>query len=798
MTNKRNQKDQLAKLMATENITIVHKPIPTAYFDVKNRILACPTFKDDISDELYDLFMGHEVGHALNTPYEGLHAAMTKNKTLKGYLNVVEDVRIEKAIKNKFQGLRKSFYTAYNELMEKDFFGVAKRDLSTLSVIDKINLITKCGSRVNIPLNKQEQIFLDMAEACMSWDEVVVCAEAIYEWSKENETRTDDDERLVPQMFDLGDDEEDEDQEGEEGQGGDEEYDDETSDSEDDDGEDDDGEDSDSLPKAPEYGDGDQDEDGEEDDVEESDSEKKTTGTISKEGGVGRPEDYDDAEGARESITEYNAHNNEDTFLDDKPAWREQINLRERFKANDMDIVIGHDQMLADWKEYWKKLNNENMDGYNKAYPKAVFTAKRIQDRNKKLVAHMAKEFEMRQTAMRSVKAFSGKTGKLDMNKLAKYQIVDDVFKRVTMIPDGKNHGVNVLLDWSGSIGNSCAELIEQTIVLAEFCRKANIPHRMYLFSDSYSVKDEYEWGNNDEGFLIEVFSNEMNSKKYKEQLINVATLWMNHFQGKFGWRNSNKVTEIHNAFYDSPEFLIDPEQQHYIYFDTNIRPMNYRLGGTPLDHCLIAMRKLLPEFNKAYNIEKSILTVITDGFSHQSSFLNVCSDEKNAWAKEQGIEYSWDVSECVEILDPYDNKVFPLKETKRGYSRHDNAFKRTQNILSWLGKTCNVVVTGYFVLDKKRDMHDIMGYTSLKDTWWDNDRQLWGEIRKNGLVVDCHGYNKMFLTATSSLGVDGSDELQDDLVDAKKSKVMAAFKRNQKAKTTSRFLTNEFIKEIS
>ena len=71
-------------------------------------------------------------------------------------------------------------------------------------------------------------------------------------------------------------------------------------------------------------------------------------------------------------------------------------------------------------------------------------------------------------------------------------------------------------------------------------------------------------------------------------------------------------------------------------------------------------------------------------------------------------------------------------------------------------------------------------------------------EIRKNGLVVDCHGYNKMFLTATSSLGVDGSDELDNDLVDAKKSKVMAAFKRNQKAKTTSRFLTNEFIKEIS
>ena len=92
--------------MATENITVVHKKIPTAYFDVKNRILACPIFKEDMSAELYDLFMGHEVGHALNTPYEGLHSALEMNKTLKGYLNVVEDVRIEKAIKRQIPRIK--------------------------------------------------------------------------------------------------------------------------------------------------------------------------------------------------------------------------------------------------------------------------------------------------------------------------------------------------------------------------------------------------------------------------------------------------------------------------------------------------------------------------------------------------------------------------------------------------------------------------------------------------------------------------------------------------------------------
>ena len=40
--------------------------------------------------------------------------------------------------------------------------------------------------------------------------------------------------------------------------------------------------------------------------------------------------------------------------------------------------------------------------------------------------------------------------------------------------------------------------------------------------------------------------------------------------------------------------------------------------------------------------------------------------------------------------------------------------------------------------------------------------------------------------------------DIADTIIDAKKVRVMAAFKRNQKSKTTSRFLTNEFIKEIA
>ena len=317
--NIRTQKDNLARLMAGENLTVVHRRTPTAYFDLKNRLLCCPIFKEDISAELYDLFMGHEVGHALWTPYEGVHSAVTKNKTLKGYLNVVEDVRIERNIRNKYQGLRSSFFTAYNELMEMDFFGVKDRNLQELSLIDKINLITKCGSRIQIKLSKEEQFFLDWSMKCETWEEVEECATAIYEWSKENETRTEADEQLVPQMFDIGDDEEDEDGEEEnQGESWDESYDDSEEEQEED-----------NLPEVPQEttGSGDQDSEEGEEEEDEEESDRKETGGTGNVNTKGRPEDYDSEDGARESITEHNAHNNEEKFISDTNVVRTQINL---------------------------------------------------------------------------------------------------------------------------------------------------------------------------------------------------------------------------------------------------------------------------------------------------------------------------------------------------------------------------------------------------------------------------------------------------------------------------------------
>jgi hypothetical protein len=88
-TNLQASKSILAKLLASENITVSHQNVKTAYFDLKNRTMILPVWKD-MDGDLYDLLTGHEVGHALNTPERGWHDAVKEgdSKKFKDFLNV--------------------------------------------------------------------------------------------------------------------------------------------------------------------------------------------------------------------------------------------------------------------------------------------------------------------------------------------------------------------------------------------------------------------------------------------------------------------------------------------------------------------------------------------------------------------------------------------------------------------------------------------------------------------------------------------------------------------------------------
>jgi len=113
-------KSQLAKLLATEDLVVEHKKVSTACFNVHTRVLTLPLW-EKASGTIYDLLVGHEVGHALFTPDEDW---LERVKVPQQFVNVVEDARIEKLMKRKYAGLAKTFFNGYKELNEEDFFQI--------------------------------------------------------------------------------------------------------------------------------------------------------------------------------------------------------------------------------------------------------------------------------------------------------------------------------------------------------------------------------------------------------------------------------------------------------------------------------------------------------------------------------------------------------------------------------------------------------------------------------------------------------------------------------------------------
>ena len=97
-------KSQLAKLLATEDLIVESKKVKTAQFNVQSRVLTLPQW-DKASENVYDSLVAHEVGHALYTPNEDWRE---KVQVPQQFVNVTEDVRIEKLMKRRYGGLSKT------------------------------------------------------------------------------------------------------------------------------------------------------------------------------------------------------------------------------------------------------------------------------------------------------------------------------------------------------------------------------------------------------------------------------------------------------------------------------------------------------------------------------------------------------------------------------------------------------------------------------------------------------------------------------------------------------------------
>jgi len=670
-----SNKDILAKLMATENITVLHKKVPTAYFDVKNRTLVCPMLKDDMSSEMYDLFMGHEVGHALKTPMEGWHDSVCElGPIFKGYLNVIEDVRIEKEIKAKYPGLRRSFYQGYKELNEDDFFGLSDTDINELNLIDKINIYYKVGAFAQVRFTNEEKVYLKRCDNLKTFEEVLALAKELFEKQKaenKDKMKSMTQDELQELMDDLGikpeanpegstevpgEEEEEGQQEGTQGTPSEEESE-----------EDPDGDNTDS------YGspiDPDKDSD--------KDSDKPEDGGKDggKEGGKSPEEQLEDELNKSKTDEEFRA--NEGDLLANKYEHREP-------SYYELKTKIKYNNFIIPWKEIDKEISNKDLNRTNiHKYTKNFI------DSNKKVISYMVKEFEMKKAAADYKRSMSAKTGEINMSKLHQYLLKDDIFNRIQVVPDGKNHGIVMILDWSGSMSGSVKPTLEQAALLSMFARRLQIPFRLYAFSDTYRTEADITFTKKNSEKRGKY---EYDSKEYQEYLQNENDYKFNKTFGEnpFNeddneWSLSNlKLLEIFNEKMSNSEFIRSMENwfelgfhnDYYSYysndrnslnFDTDFYPPhNLQLSGTPLDHSIVLMRDYLQDFQRDYGLDITTFITLTDGESH-------------------GVFHGGN----THLVDRRYNKVHKLRGNK------------TRGLLRWLKETANVRTIGFYLSKAK------------------------------------------------------------------------------------------------
>jgi len=737
-----NTKDILAKLLATENLTVVHDNVPTASFDVKDRVLTLPQW-NDMKDYTYDHLVGHEVGHALYTPEQGLHDAVTdksKGRAFKSFLNVVEDARIEKLVQRKYQGLRREFVKSYRKMLAENFFGGDINDVNEMNLIDRINVYFKCGMSAGVRIEKSEQHWIDEIAVVETWEQVVDICERLYAEAKDKQQE---------QMQNMPSPSEEMMQGEEDDESDDEAYDGGYQDAE-----------------ETEETEGDEDSEGEDNSKAQSETEESSE------------ENVEDAKSPEDKLEdELAAHT--DQMLRDAIEGEHGQNVNFSTIQTFMTTDINHKQFVTDYKtilntKFADILRPHHEDGYyaddqcnafNTALEsKASKLLKEFTVNNKRTINYLVKEFEMKKSATNYSRSYISKTGVIDPVKMNSYKYNDDIFRKVNIVPDGKNHGMIMYLDWSGSMVNDIFKTVEQTLNLVHFCRQVNIPFRVYAFSnapseDFYAEEPQLDTSNMRENTLvpierfqlIEFFNNKMTKKDFSAM---------------------------------SGRLLMMAKYCRYLR-DT------WRLYGTPLDSTLLIASSIHNEFQRTNPVDIVNTIILTDGDSHNTN-ATVTYETRDG-----------DIRKSVRSMRPpsglttrrsLERCIINDHVTKNTYSvNKDNCTKRL--IQMYKGRTGSTVV-GYRIIPaaKYKFVDTLMGFEKTRDSA-ENYYELFK--RNNFVNVTGLGYDKYFMIkgGKSLETSNGSFEVSES---AKKGEILRSFRTANKKKLVSRQMLNEFIEEIS
>ena len=742
MTVRHEVKGQLAKLLATEDLIVESKKVETACFNVHTRVLTLPMW-DKASNNVYDALVGHEVGHALFTPdsnwFEEIDIPM-------GIVNVVEDARIEKMMKRKYAGLSKTFYSGYHELSDSDFFKIQGKNLNTFNFADRVNLYYKIGNYNDIPLkNDREKELLSMVGATETFEDVLdvskllheYCKQEIEDMKKELEQKMEEEEQA--QMFGGSG----------SGLGG---SSDENSDEE--------------INNDTQYQVVDAEEEDDESDFEDQPSSNISISQIPAaeldaaiqkiEGGEGGIE-ISSATALDRSIQNLNKSDSVQNEYFELP----QVNTGHII----IDNAHIHKCIELEWSE---QITNKKTHQYLESeYDPSKYVIESLNDAKKdfkdfkksaqKEVNYLVKEFEMKKSASAYARAATSRTGVLDTTKLHTYKYNEDLFKKVTVLPDGKNHGLVFILDWSGSMNSVMLDTVKQLYNLIWFCRKIQVPFEVYAFTNCYpnpNTKTSYEVKEGvaqiDGSFsLMNLLTHKVNTKTLESQMENIYLI-----AKALAWQYTN-------------------------YYNI---PLGMGLSGTPLNETLVCLHEILPQFKKDNQVEKVQCVILTDGEAHPLRFHHEFS---HRWGEE-----------CEKYMGTSyigENCILRDRKTGNTYAFDDNSFTMTDVLLQNLrDKFTDVNFIGFRILPPREASYFAKRYVEYGDEL-EKIMKVWR--KEKSFAIKKSGYHVYFGLSASALDSDDTFEVKED---ATKTDIKKAFFKSLKGKKMNKKILSEFIEFVA
>ena len=747
----------LARLLAKENITVQHGNYTTAFFDVEKRLLGLPMWKDK-SKDVYDLLVGHEVGHALFTPRDFHHNSTGARQD---YINLVEDVRIERKVQSQYPGLIGCFTRGYSTLKNENFFEVNGKDLSTLGFANRLNLKFKLRNQIEITFTSAEQKLFDLIDRAETWDEVVAAAIALDKFIKEQRAQAKQPKQQPKQKPATSNQKNAKQDPTPKGQ-------DNTSDSNDSpeaNAQDDSDEqkaktDSASDLKSDDAGEEKGSSDGEQTD---GDTDQKSDEKIDAPKGSASDGEIDPTQNAEPMKDDEDGVSTQRSF--DANASKQLIDSSKETLSTYFASAPTTTECLENVLSYDKLNAIRNRTPYFTDAATNPLLKQQFQQflkSTQKVVGMLVKEFDLRKAAYQYSRASVSKTGSLNLNKLHSYKISDDLFLSVTQLANAKNHGMLMFVDYSGSMQRQLPHVLKHLINMALFCRRTGIPFAVYGFTCDNSFS----------GLVKSVSYHAANTNFTSDKVLVANTILF-----ELVTSDLNK-TDFNDAIYAL-----------WLRAQNGVHGIAEQLGDTPLNETLIIAHDLVKKFRARHNPDKMTTIFLTDGAGHSLRVTEAAS--LNDYRVSAKRDYYTTIRASFKL---------------NGRTVNSTHRDMTASLIENLKITANTEVIGFYVPASKshvRTHGQLAAASMLKDIT--KGYQLWTtkleRIYKEEEVLSLPGafnYSSYFIVALGDdLAVDDDDELE-VTADMSRGKIARAFMNYSSSKKANRVFVTKFAEAIA